>query len=101
RTSYLPGLLRQLELVERDIAEHHAAAAVVVHGVAELDDALSAGRVALVHCVEGGFHLGDTPEAVEHGVTELAQRGVGYMTLSHLFWRSVATNAPALPFLPD
>ena len=23
------------------------------------------------------------------------------MTLAHLFWRGVATNAPALPFLPD
>ena len=23
------------------------------------------------------------------------------ITLAHLFWRQVATNAPALPFLPD
>ena len=23
------------------------------------------------------------------------------MTLAHLFWRQVATNAPAIPFLPD
>jgi len=26
---------------------------------------------------------------------------VAYVTLAHLFWRDVATNAPALPFLPD
>lgn len=101
RPSYRAGLLRQLELVERDIAEHHAGTAVVVHDLAELDGALGSGRVALVHCVEGGFHLGDTPAAVEAGVTELARRGVGYVTLPHLLWRSVATNAPALPFLPD
>ena len=34
-------------------------------------------------------------------VHELADRGVLYITLAHLFWRRVATNAPALPFLPD
>lgn len=32
---------------------------------------------------------------------KLAARGLAYITLAHLFWRSVATNAPALPFLPD
>ena len=32
---------------------------------------------------------------------ELAARGVLYITLAHLFWRRVATNTPALPFLPD
>jgi microsomal dipeptidase-like Zn-dependent dipeptidase len=32
---------------------------------------------------------------------ELARRGVAYVTIAHLFYRSVATNAPALPFLPD
>ena len=32
---------------------------------------------------------------------ELAARGVLYIGLAHLFWRGVATNAPALPFLPD
>ncbi|MEA2154748.1 MAG: rane dipeptidase, partial [Solirubrobacteraceae bacterium] len=32
---------------------------------------------------------------------ELARRGVAYITLAHLFYRGIATNAPALPFLPD
>ena len=54
-----------------------------------------------VHCIEGGFHLGATPEEVTANVHELADRGVLYITLAHLFWRRVATNAPALPFLPD
>ena len=31
----------------------------------------------------------------------LAARGVAYVTLAHLFWRRVAANAPAIPFLPD
>ncbi|HEX9107819.1 MAG TPA: membrane dipeptidase, partial [Longimicrobiales bacterium] len=30
-----------------------------------------------------------------------AQRGVVYITIAHLFWRQLATNAPALPFLAD
>ena len=54
-----------------------------------------------MHCVEGGFHLGATPEQVDASVTALAARGVAYVTLAHLFWRRVAANAPALPFLPD
>ena len=57
--------------------------------------------MALVHCVEGGFHLGATTEQVDASVTALAGRGVAYVTLAHLFWRRVAANAPAIPFLPD
>jgi microsomal dipeptidase-like Zn-dependent dipeptidase len=98
---YLPRLVRQLELVEDDLARHHAGAAEVVRSPAGLDRALAGGRIAFVHCVEGGFHLGPTPEAVERAVAELARRGVAYVTLAHLVWRGVATNAPALPFLPD
>jgi len=32
---------------------------------------------------------------------DLARRGVAYVTLAHLFFRRVATNAPAIPFIPD
>jgi microsomal dipeptidase-like Zn-dependent dipeptidase len=98
---YLNRLIRELEVVEKDIAEHHAGEATVAHSFAELQAALGAGTTALIHCVEGGFHLGPTPEAVEHGVAELARRGVAYTIPAHLIWRGVATNAPALPFLSD
>ena len=54
-----------------------------------------------MHAVEGGFHLGATPAAVEQAVAKLAERGIAYITLAHLFWRGVATNAPAIPFIPD
>ena len=54
-----------------------------------------------MHCVEGGFHLGATPQQVDANVTALAGRGVAYVTLAHLFWRRVAANAPAIPFIPD
>ena len=54
-----------------------------------------------MHCVEGGFHLGAEPDEVAANVRALAARGVAYITLAHLFCRRVATNAPAIPFLPD
>ena len=34
-------------------------------------------------------------------MAQLAARGVAYVTLAHLFFRQVATNAPAIPFIPD
>ena len=54
-----------------------------------------------MHCVEGGFHLGSSPAAVDGALAELARRGVAYITLAHLSWRHVATNAPAMPWAGD
>jgi microsomal dipeptidase-like Zn-dependent dipeptidase len=99
--AYIHSVLRHLDEVEEEIAEHQAEEAAVARNPAELDEALAAGRVALVHCLEGGFHLGLSPEAVQRAVDELAERGVAYITLAHLFWRQVATHANAIPFLPD
>jgi microsomal dipeptidase-like Zn-dependent dipeptidase len=98
--AYFGRLLDELELVERDL-EGHADDAVVVRSRADLDAALAGGRIAFVHAVEGGFHLGGDPAGIRRNVAELAGRGVAYVTIAHLFWRGVATNAPALPFLPD
>jgi microsomal dipeptidase-like Zn-dependent dipeptidase len=98
---YPESLIRQLELVEHDIAENHAGTAAVARDPEELDRLLPSGKVVLVHCVEGGFHLGATPAEIEASVAQLASRGVAYVTLAHLFFRQVATNAPAIPFIPD
>ena len=73
----------------------------MAHDAAALDAAIAAGRTAIVHAIEGGFALGATPAEIDANVADLARRGVVYVTLAHLFWRGVATNAPALPFLPD
>lgn len=97
---YFTTLIRQLELVEERVAGH-AGAARIVRNPDELDDALAADELALLHVVEGGFHLGGRPESIAANVAELARRGVGYVTLAHLFFRGIATNANALPFLPD
>jgi membrane dipeptidase len=97
--SYLPSLLGQLESVEDSVASDPGVA--VAHSGDELTTALAANQKVLVHCVEGGFHLGGTDEEIRNAVGQLAERGVAYITLAHLFWRDIATNAPALPFLPD
>jgi microsomal dipeptidase-like Zn-dependent dipeptidase len=98
RGEYTAELLRQADLVEERV---RGTAAVVARTPAELDAA--AGRVALVHCVEGGFHLlgGDDPADVGRAVDALADRGVAYITLAHLLYRGVATGANAFPFLDD
>jgi microsomal dipeptidase-like Zn-dependent dipeptidase len=54
-----------------------------------------------LHCVEGGFHLGPEPGEVAEQIRRLADRGVFYITLAHLFFRQVAADAPAIPALTD
>lgn len=98
---YFRELISDLEDVEAEVGGHDDAVIRLVGDRAELDAAVDAGATAVVHCVEGGFHLGDGEQEIAANVEELANRGVAYITLAHLFYRQVATNAPALPFLPD
>jgi microsomal dipeptidase-like Zn-dependent dipeptidase len=100
-SSYFPKLIEDLEAVEREVATQDPGQLRLVHNRAELDQAVAARATALVHAVEGGCLLGDTDEEIEANCAELARRGVGYVTVAHLFFRQVATNANALPFLPD
>ena len=102
KREYLDEILRQADLVQTDIAGEHAGAAVVALNRTQLEDAIDADKLALVHCVEGGFHLlGEDPAAVEAAVEALADRGIAYITLAHLFWRGVATGANAFPNMSD
>jgi microsomal dipeptidase-like Zn-dependent dipeptidase len=98
---YLDDVLELMDTVEDNIKEKHSDNATVAHTHAELDAALAQNKVALVHVLEGGFHLGATPDEVDAAVTKLARRGLAYVTLAHLVFRQVATNANAIPFLPD
>ncbi len=101
-SDYVDEILRQARLVEQRVARDHAHQAAIAHNVAELDAARAAGKIALVHCVEGGFHLrGESPADIARAVEMLARAGVAYITLAHLIWRGVATSANALPFLSD
>jgi membrane dipeptidase len=98
---YFPKLIADLEAVEREVKTHDRARLRLVHNRAELDECIAAGATALVHSVEGGFHLGDAEAEIEANCAQLAARGVGYVTVAHLFFRQVATNANAVPFIPD
>jgi microsomal dipeptidase-like Zn-dependent dipeptidase len=101
RRGYLHTLEAQLQTIEDHIKHKHAGEATVVHDHDELSDAQQARRLALIHCIEGGFHLGPDPDKIDEIVEQLANLGVAYITLAHLIYRDVATDAPALPFLSD
>src|SRR3712207_4594502 len=98
---YFSALLRQLEMVERRVADRHEGRARVARSPEELEAAIAQRTLVLVHGVEGGFHLGGSAASIDRAVTELARRGVAYITLAHLAWRQVATNAPPAPFWSD
>jgi microsomal dipeptidase-like Zn-dependent dipeptidase len=100
KPGYIDSVREQIDLVEGHVAKEPLGA-TVAHDAAALDAAIAAGQTAIIHAIEGGFALGSTAAEIDANVTELAGRGVVYVTLAHLFWRGVATNAPALPFLPD
>jgi len=90
----------QLEKVEKDLNERIAGGAPVVIAK-RAADLIAPGRIAFVHCVEGGFHLGDSASEMDARVGRLADQGVFYITVAHLFYRQVATNAPAIPMFSD
>jgi microsomal dipeptidase-like Zn-dependent dipeptidase len=100
---YFDALMGHLGEVNDDLEgrANDGRPALVVTKAAELQDAPDDGAIRFVHCVEGGFHLGSSVGKVDERVGALARSGVAYITLAHLFWRHVATNAPALPFLSD
>jgi microsomal dipeptidase-like Zn-dependent dipeptidase len=98
---YIENLVVLMDVVEEHVADHHGGVAEVTPNPARLADARRAGKLAIVHCVEGGFHLGGDADQVRRAVERLAERGVAYITLAHLIWRDVATDAPALAFMSD
>ena len=93
-SAYYPKLVELMDAVEQEVASTGGT-------LVRTTDDLEREGLRYVHCIEGGFHLGATPDEVTAHVGELADRGVLYITLAHLFWRGIASNTPALPFLPD
>jgi microsomal dipeptidase-like Zn-dependent dipeptidase len=100
REAYFQDLLFQLESVENDVLALSNWASVA-HDYDELTEARKAGKIVVIHCVEGGFQLGASVKSIERHVALLAKRGVAYVTLAHLLFRRIATNAPGIPFLSD
>ena len=99
--SYFDDIVNQAQTVE-DHAATHDREVVIAHTPAELETHLTAGdKPILIHAIEGGLYMGDERAEMQANVRRLADLGVAYITVAHLFFRQVATNAPALPFLPD
>jgi microsomal dipeptidase-like Zn-dependent dipeptidase len=98
--SYFSDLVAELDLVEDHVSRNSSKLAIA-HSPAELATSLNGPVPVLIHAIEGGFQLGADEAEVRRNLHMLAGRGVAYITVAHLFWRTVATNAPALPFLPD
>ena len=100
---YFRALSDQLTAVEADLArlDREGELRRMIRSGADLQAAREGGQTAFLHCVEGGFHLGDSTTDVRRNVGLLADAGVVYITLAHLFFRQMAKNANALPFLKD
>jgi hypothetical protein len=97
--TYFADLNKQIDMVEEDIQNNHAETVMVAHNPDER--AITAQKVALIRAIEGGFQLGDTDDEIRTNVIKLAGSGVAYITVAHLFFRQVATDVPAVPFLAD
>lgn len=87
------NLLAQMDNVEKEVA----GSVTVVLNPATLRRCLESGQRFLFHCVEGAYGLGGKP----NNVSVLAQRGVAYVIVAHLFFRGVASCVNAFPFFPD
>jgi microsomal dipeptidase-like Zn-dependent dipeptidase len=96
---YFDYVKRQLEFIEYGLPAKTADGTPVF--VAKTAADLKKPGIRFVHCVEGGFQLGDDPAKLDERVQWLSQQGVLYITVAHLFYRQVATEAPAIPGLTD
>lgn len=98
---YFGGLISQMEEVEAEVEGHGEDTLRIVRNLEQLDACLESQAVGLIHAVESAHHLGDSDAEIARNCKTLGEKGVGYVTVAHLFFRQVATNAPALPFMPD
>jgi microsomal dipeptidase-like Zn-dependent dipeptidase len=90
---------RQLEVVEASLPDTTADGTPV--SVAKTAADLDSPGIRFFHCIEGGFQLGADLAMLDERVQWLSQQGVLYITVAHLFYRQVATEAPAIPAFTD
>jgi microsomal dipeptidase-like Zn-dependent dipeptidase len=96
---YFDYLKEQLEFIEGGLPGATADGTPVF--VAKTAADLERRGIRFVHCVEGGFQLGEDVTKLDERVQWLSQQGVLYITVAHLFYRGVATEAPAIPAFTD
>lgn len=100
-SEYFAGLVEQIDRVEQYFDAWGDRCVVHAQDADALQRGLDLGAIVMVHCLEGGVDLGSEDEEIRANVATLKQRGVAYITLAHLFYRQVATNTPAIPFISD
>jgi microsomal dipeptidase-like Zn-dependent dipeptidase len=98
---YFAELISQMEEIEDEVASHGEDTIRIVRNLEQLDACLASNAIGLIHSVESGHHLGDSTAEIAANCKTLGEKGVGYVTVAHLFFRQMATNAPALPFMSD
>jgi microsomal dipeptidase-like Zn-dependent dipeptidase len=99
REEYFEYLKRQLEFIENGLPAATKNGTPVFVAKAATD--LTRDGIRFVHCVEGGYALGEDTAKLDERVQWLSQHGVLYITVAHLFYRQVATEAPAIPMFTD
>lgn len=99
--NYFGGLISQMEEIEAEVESHGEDTIRIVRNLEQLDACLASDAIGLIHAVESGHHLGAGAEEIAANCKTLGEKGVGYVTVAHLFFRQIATNAPALPFMSD
>ncbi len=97
--------LEMMDIFEGEIRTNQQAYAEVVTSPAHLAELLDRNknpkddnyRIAVLHTFEGGHALGG-----DAGNLELAaKRGVAYITITHFFFKGIASAANSYPFFPD
>ena len=82
------GAFRALE----QLCARHPALAQVARRRGEIASVLASGKLAVIHAAEGGHHIERSLEKL----SELAERGLRYLTLTHFIHNGIAQPA-ALP----
>jgi membrane dipeptidase len=78
------------------VCSRHPALAQVARRKGEVGPVLEAGKLAVIHALEGGHHVERSLQKLE----TLAERGLRYLTLTHFVHNGIAEPAkmPRLPF---
>ncbi|NIR45375.1 MAG: hypothetical protein GWN99_13235 [Gemmatimonadetes bacterium] len=91
-------LIEMIDAMERQVHRQPDRAEIAVNA-ADVKRIAAAGKIAVVHCIEGAHVLEDDPDNVEANLEKLAGRGVAMITLCHFYNNGMAMQTDGIP--PD
>ncbi|HSG81757.1 MAG TPA: membrane dipeptidase, partial [Gemmatimonadota bacterium] len=91
-------VIDMIDVMELEVGKHPDRAEVAVNA-ADVKRIQGEGKIAVVHCIEGGHVLEDEPDDVESNLAKLAGRGVAMITLCHFYNNGIAMQTDGIP--PD